>query len=138
MHRLRTREAFHAAGHGSGRRLVSEMQRRLASGMLAHYAAYSTQRSSACWTTNFVASELLPLQVCSDWKARPLLHPRYGCERSNDAILWLRSKMIARLELPAAREYEAKLKAEKEKKARESVPSSNECLKGQLANAFEV
>ena len=43
-------------------------------------------------------------------------------ERSDGAILWLRSKMIARLELPAAREYEAKLKAEKEKKARESVP----------------
>jgi len=38
------------------------------------------------------------------------------------AILWLRSKMIVRLELPAAREYEAKLKAEKEQKARESVP----------------
>jgi hypothetical protein len=43
-------------------------------------------------------------------------------KRSDGAILWLRSKMIARLELPAAREYEAKLKAEKEKKARESVP----------------
>ena len=43
-------------------------------------------------------------------------------ERSDGAILWLRSKMIARLELPAAREYEAKLNAEKEKKARESVP----------------
>jgi hypothetical protein len=56
MHRLRTREAFHAAGHGSGRRLVSEMQRRLASGVLAHYAAHCAQSSSACWTTNFVAS----------------------------------------------------------------------------------
>jgi hypothetical protein len=43
-------------------------------------------------------------------------------KRSDGAILWLRSRMIARLELPAAREYEAKLKAEKEKKARESVP----------------
>jgi hypothetical protein len=43
-------------------------------------------------------------------------------QRSDGAILWLRSKMTARLELPAAREYEAKLKAEKEQKARESVP----------------
>jgi hypothetical protein len=43
-------------------------------------------------------------------------------QRSDGAILWLRSKMIARLELPAAREYEAKLKAEKEQKARQSVP----------------
>jgi hypothetical protein len=37
-------------------------------------------------------------------------------------ILWLRSKMIIRLELPAAREYEAKLEAEKEQKVRASVP----------------
>jgi hypothetical protein len=43
-------------------------------------------------------------------------------QRSDDATLWLRSKMIVRLELPAAHEYEAKLKAEKEQKARESVP----------------
>jgi len=43
-------------------------------------------------------------------------------KRSDGAILWLRSKMIARLELPAAREYEAKIKAEKEQKARASVP----------------
>jgi hypothetical protein len=43
-------------------------------------------------------------------------------QRSDGAILWLRSKLIVRLELPAAREYEAKLKAEKEQKARESVP----------------
>ncbi len=43
-------------------------------------------------------------------------------QRSDGAILWLRSKLIVRLELPAAREYEAKLKAEKEKKARQSVP----------------
>jgi hypothetical protein len=43
-------------------------------------------------------------------------------QRSDGAILWLRSKMIIRLELRAAREYESKLKAEKEKKARESVP----------------
>jgi hypothetical protein len=35
-------------------------------------------------------------------------------QRSDGAILWLRSNMIVRLELPAAHEYEAKLKAEKE------------------------
>jgi hypothetical protein len=43
-------------------------------------------------------------------------------QRSDGAILWLRSKIIARLELPAAHEYETKLKAEEEQKARESVP----------------
>jgi hypothetical protein len=43
-------------------------------------------------------------------------------QRSDGAILWLRSKLIVRLELPAAREYEAKLKAEKNEKARASVP----------------
>ena len=43
-------------------------------------------------------------------------------QRSDGAILWLRSTLIVRLELPAAREYEAKLKTEKEQKARESVP----------------
>jgi hypothetical protein len=43
-------------------------------------------------------------------------------QRSDGAILWLRSTLIVRLELPAAREYEAKLKEEKEQKARESVP----------------
>ena len=42
--------------------------------------------------------------------------------RSDSAILWLRSNLIVRLELAAAREYEAKLKAEKEQKARSSVP----------------
>ena len=43
-------------------------------------------------------------------------------QRSDGAVLWLRSKIIVRLELPAAHEYETKLKAEKEQKARESVP----------------
>ncbi len=43
-------------------------------------------------------------------------------QRSDGAICWLRSKIIIRVELPAAREYEAKLKAQKEQKARESVP----------------
>ena len=42
--------------------------------------------------------------------------------RSDGAILWLRSNLIVRLELPAAREHEAQLKAEKEQKARSSVP----------------
>jgi hypothetical protein len=31
-------KAFHTAGHGCGRRPLSEMQRRLLSGVLAHYA----------------------------------------------------------------------------------------------------
>ena len=43
-------------------------------------------------------------------------------QRGDGAILWLRGPLIVRLELPAAREYEAQLKAAKEKKARESVP----------------
>jgi hypothetical protein len=43
-------------------------------------------------------------------------------QRSDGAILWLRSNMIVRLELPAAHEHDMKLKAEKEQKARESVP----------------
>jgi hypothetical protein len=43
-------------------------------------------------------------------------------QRSDGAILWLRSKVIVRLELPTAREHEAQLKAEKEQKARSSVP----------------
>ena len=43
-------------------------------------------------------------------------------QRSDGAILSLRSKLIVRLELPAAHEYETKLKAENEQKARESVP----------------
>ena len=43
-------------------------------------------------------------------------------QRSDGAILSLRSKIIVRLELPAAHEYATKLKAEKEQKARQSVP----------------
>jgi hypothetical protein len=42
--------------------------------------------------------------------------------RSDGAILWLRSHLIVRLELPAARQYEEQLKAAKEQKARSSVP----------------
>ena len=43
-------------------------------------------------------------------------------QRTDGAILWLRNALIVRLELPAAREFEAQLKAERERKARESVP----------------
>jgi hypothetical protein len=43
-------------------------------------------------------------------------------QRSDGAILSLSSKLTVRLELPAAHEYELKLKAEKEQKAREAVP----------------
>ena len=43
-------------------------------------------------------------------------------QRSDGATLWLLSKITVRLELPAAHEYEAKLKAEKDEKARQSVP----------------
>lgn len=43
--------------------------------------------------------------------------------RSDGAILWLRSNLIVRLELPAAREHERQLKISKEQKARDSVPS---------------
>src|SRR5205823_5048311 len=42
--------------------------------------------------------------------------------RTDGAILWLRSNLIVRLELPTAREYEAQIKAARDKKARESVP----------------
>jgi len=42
--------------------------------------------------------------------------------RSDGAILWLRSNLVVRLELPAAREHETQLKAEKEQKARAAVP----------------
>jgi hypothetical protein len=44
-------------------------------------------------------------------------------QRSDGAILSLRSNLIVRLDLPAAREYEAKLKAAKDQKARASVPT---------------
>lgn len=42
--------------------------------------------------------------------------------RSDGAILWLRGSSIVRVELPEAREYEARRKAEKEQVARASVP----------------
>lgn len=44
-------------------------------------------------------------------------------QRSDGAILWLRSNLILRLELPSAREYESQVKISKEQKARASVPS---------------
>lgn len=43
-------------------------------------------------------------------------------QRTDGAILWLRSNLIVRLELPSAREHEGQLKAAKEQKARASVP----------------
>lgn len=43
-------------------------------------------------------------------------------QRSDGAILWLRSSVILRLELPAARQHEEALKIAKEQKARASVP----------------
>ena len=43
-------------------------------------------------------------------------------QRSDGAILWSRSHLMVRLELPAAREHEAQIKAAKEQKARDSVP----------------
>lgn len=43
-------------------------------------------------------------------------------QRSDGAILWVRSNLIVRLELSAAREREAQLKVAKEQKARASVP----------------
>jgi hypothetical protein len=43
-------------------------------------------------------------------------------QRSDGAILWLRSNLIVRLELPAARQHEEALKIAKEQKARASVP----------------
>lgn len=43
-------------------------------------------------------------------------------ERTDGAILWRRSNLIVRLELPAARLYEEQLKRIKEEKARASVP----------------
>jgi hypothetical protein len=43
-------------------------------------------------------------------------------QRNDGAILWFRSNIIVRVELPAAREYEAQLKQQKDQKARASVP----------------
>jgi hypothetical protein len=50
-------------------------------------------------------------------------------QRSDGAVLWLRGSLIVRLELPTAREYEQRLKAAKEKKARYQYPSSEKCKK---------
>lgn len=44
-------------------------------------------------------------------------------QRIDGAILWSRSNLIVRLELPVARQYEAQLKSAKEQRARVSVPS---------------
>jgi hypothetical protein len=68
-------------------------------------------------------------------------------QRSDDAILWRRSKIIVRLELPAAREYEAKLKAEKEQNGANGLSdiedkavrvAARECGKRPSFNEFEI
>jgi hypothetical protein len=43
-------------------------------------------------------------------------------QRTDGAILWERGGLVVRLELPAAREHEAQMKAANEQKARASVP----------------
>lgn len=43
-------------------------------------------------------------------------------QRSDGAILWQPSNLMVRLELPAARQYEAQLKVAKDQRARASVP----------------
>src|SRR5436190_24195475 len=43
-------------------------------------------------------------------------------QRSDGALLSLRSNLIVRLELPVARQYEEQLKRDKEQKARASIP----------------
>ena len=43
-------------------------------------------------------------------------------QRTDGAILWLRSNLIVRLELPAAREHEQQLRINRDQKARASVP----------------
>jgi len=44
-------------------------------------------------------------------------------QRSDGAILWSRSSLVVRLELPVARQYEAEQKANKDQRERASVPS---------------
>jgi len=44
-------------------------------------------------------------------------------QRTDGAILWQRSHLMVRLELPAARQYEAQMKTLKDQKARASVPN---------------
>lgn len=43
-------------------------------------------------------------------------------QRTDGAIMWLRSHLIVRLELPAARQHEEQLKIREDQKARSSVP----------------
>ena len=43
-------------------------------------------------------------------------------QRTDGAILWLRSQLTVRLELPVAHQHEAQLKIRKDQKARASVP----------------
>jgi hypothetical protein len=44
-------------------------------------------------------------------------------QRTDGAVLSLRSNLIVRLELPTARQYEEQLKRAKEEKARASIPT---------------
>lgn len=44
-------------------------------------------------------------------------------QRGDGAILWSRSNLTVRLELPIALQYEAERKANKDQKARASMPS---------------
>ena len=44
-------------------------------------------------------------------------------QRTDGAILWEKSELIVRLELPAARDHEALIKTASDQKARASVPS---------------
>ena len=67
----------------------------------------------------------IPIRQTKDWRKPLESFVAVGQKmwrRSDGAILWLRSNLIVRLELPAAREHEAQLKAEKDLKARSSVP----------------
>jgi hypothetical protein len=43
-------------------------------------------------------------------------------QRSDGSIMWLRSNLVVRLELPAARKCEEQLKIKRDQKARASVP----------------
>ena len=65
-----------------------------------------------------------------DFSANPVSQALAGAvtgqkmwQRSDGAILWSRSDRVVRLELPVARQYEAEQKANKDQKARASVPT---------------
>ncbi len=58
---------LHASGHRCGCRTLSEMQGRVLSGAVAHYAVHSARKRLASWRTSLVASDLLPLQIWGDF-----------------------------------------------------------------------